>query len=103
MAGLARIPLRAKDLFEKALADGKPNGARGYLDAIAQTDPGNGALPVLKDRLAGAYLDQAEARIGQGQRNDALRALNSARELSPYNPRISLIEQKIQSVPASGG
>jgi serine/threonine-protein kinase PpkA len=103
MAGLARIPARAKDLFEKALADGKPNGARGYLDAIAQTDPGNGMLPVLKDRLAGAYLDQAEARVAQGQRNEALRALNSARELSPYNPRISLIEQKIQSVPLSGG
>ncbi len=95
-AGLARIPARAREMFDKAVTDGKPNGARGYLEAIATTDPGNTGLPALRERLAGVYLDQAEARLGQGQRGEAARALNAARELSPANPRVAVIEQKLQ-------
>jgi len=47
------------------------------------------------------FLDQAEARAGQGQRGDAERALASARELSPNNPRLSGIDQKIQALPSA--
>ena len=36
-AGLGRIPVRAKELFEQALKANTPNKARIYLDAIAES------------------------------------------------------------------
>jgi len=100
-AGLGRIPARAKELFEQALKANTPNKARGYVDAIADLDPGNASIGPLRQRLADAYLDQAEARVTQGLRAEAERALASARELTPNNARIAGIEQKIQAMPGA--
>jgi hypothetical protein len=100
-AGLGRIPARAKELFEQALKGNTPNKARIYLDAIADVDPGNASLAPMRERLASLYLDQAEARAEQGSRGDAERALASARELSPNNPRAASISEKIQAIPAA--
>ena len=96
MTGLARISGRAKELFEQTVKD-NPRKARAHLDAIAQSDPGDAALPALRERLAGAYLDQADARLAQDRRADAERALKAARELSPSNPRLAPIEAKLQA------
>jgi serine/threonine protein kinase len=95
MAGLARIPGRARELFEQ-IVKSDPRKARAHLDAIAQSDPGAAVLPALRDRLADAYVDQASARLEQNRRADAERALQSARELSPANPRIAPLETKLQ-------
>ncbi len=104
LSGINRIPVRARELFDQSIAAGKPNGARGYLEAIAQTDPGNANLQAMRQRLATVYLDQAEAHIAQGQREEAARALNSARQLSPNNPRNAEVDAKLQSAPpATGG
>ena len=100
MDGLKRIAPRARALFDADLAAGKPNGARGYLDAISDTDPGNPALIGLRERLANAYLDQADRYVEQHQRNEALRALNAARQLSPANPRTAAVEARIEGLPA---
>ena len=100
-AGLNRIPARAKELFEQALKAGTPNKAYAYLDAIGDLSPGDSALPALRERLANVFLDQAEVRIGQGLRAEATRALASARELSPNNPRIGAVDQKIQAMAAA--
>jgi serine/threonine protein kinase len=100
-AGLGRIPAKAKELFEQALKANTPNRARIYLDAISDIDPGDASVGPLRERLANVFLDQAEARAGQGMRNDAERALTSARELSPNNPRLAGIGQKIQALPAA--
>jgi len=100
MDGLKRIAPRARTLFDADLAAGKPNGARSYLDAISDTDPGNPALIGLRERLANAYLDQADHYIEQHQRNEALRALNAARQLSPANPRSAAVEARIEGLPA---
>jgi serine/threonine protein kinase len=100
-AGLGRIPAKAKELFEQALKANTPNRARIYLDAITDIDPGDASVNGLRERLANVFLDQAEARAGQGQRGDAERALASARELSPNNPRLSGIDQKIQALPSA--
>ncbi|TLY52783.1 MAG: hypothetical protein E6K53_03130 [Gammaproteobacteria bacterium] len=97
MAGLQRIAPRARELFEQALSTGKVHSARGYVDAIASTDPGNAALSGLRERLANAYLDEAETRLGQGQRDAAMRAFNTARELSPGNARNAALEAKLQA------
>ena len=103
LAGIAHIPPRARELFDQALAAGKPNGARGYLEAIAQTEPGNANLHAMRERVATLYLDQAEARIAQGQRDEATRALNAARQLSPNNPRNAEVDAKLQSAPPAAG
>jgi tetratricopeptide (TPR) repeat protein len=108
-AGLGRVPARAKELFEQALKANTPNRARSYLDAIADLDPANAAIAPMRERLANVFLDQAEAKAGQGMRADAERALGSARELSPNNARIAEVEQKVQATaatpatPPSGG
>ena len=104
MEGLKRIGPRAHVLFDKAIIDGKPNGARGYIEAVASTDPGDTLLPRMRETVANMYIDQAEARLAQGQRAEAARALKSARELSPSNPRIAAIEAKLQEpAPATPG
>ena len=102
MEGLKRIAPRARTLFDQAIAAGRPNNARSYLDAIADTDPGNPALIGLRARLGEIYYDQADRFVGEGRRNDALRALNAARQLSPISPRSAALEAKIESMPAGG-
>jgi serine/threonine protein kinase len=98
LAGLSRIPVRAKELFEQAIKNGTPNRARDYIDAISQSDPSDAALPALRDRLANAFLDKAESNIGENRRTDAASALKSARELSPGNARLPSLEAKLQSL-----
>lgn len=102
LEGLRRIAPRARALFDAALAEGRPNSARGYLDAIADTDPGNPALIGLRERLANVYLDQACRYADRGLRGDALRTLNAARQLSPGNPRNAALEAKIGGLPPGG-
>ena len=94
-AGLNRIPARAKELFETALRDNTPYRARAYVDAVTQADPSDSAAPAMKERLANAFLDQVEARLGQNQTSDAARALKAARELSPNNPRLAPLQAKL--------
>jgi tetratricopeptide (TPR) repeat protein len=98
LAGLNRIPARAKELFEQAIKNGTPNRARDYVDAISQSDPGDAALPALRDRLANAFLDKAESNIGENRRTDAASALKAARELNPGNARLPSLEAKLQSL-----
>jgi hypothetical protein len=98
-AGLSRIPARAKELFETALKANTPNKARSYIDAITETDPGDASAPALRERLAGAFLDQADVHISQNRRAEATRAINSARELAPANPRLGALEAKLESMP----
>ena len=103
MAGLARIPARARELFEQAVKDGTPNKARSYLDAISEIDPGDASVAPLRERLANMFLDQAEAKIAQSLRADATRALKSARELSPNNPRLPALDAKLRELPEPSG
>jgi hypothetical protein len=100
-AGLAKIPARAKDLFEQAIKNGTPQKARAYIDAISESDPGDASVPALRERLANVFLDQADARIGQNLRADAATSLKAARELSPNNPRLAPLEEKLQALPGA--
>jgi serine/threonine-protein kinase PpkA len=97
LAGLNRIPARAKELFEQALKNGTPNKARDYVEAVAQSEPGDALLPSMRERLANVFLDKAEAGIGGNRPADAAAALKSARELSPNNPRLAPLEAKLQA------
>lgn len=98
LAGLARLPARAKDLFAQALSDGAPQRAYALLDAVRQVAPEDAAIPVLSGKLANAFLDQADARIGEGRRDEAARALAAARELSPNNPRLAPLDARLRAM-----
>ncbi len=97
--GLARLPLRARELFDQLLVEGALSRALGMLDAVRQLSPSDAALSPMKARLANAYLDVAEKRIGEGEREDATRAIKSARDLDPEVPRLANLEQKLRELP----
>lgn len=97
-AGLERLPIHAKELFAQALTDGAPQRARTQLDAVRQIAPEDAAIAGMSERLANAFLDQADARIGEGRRADATRALAAARELNPANPRIVTLDARLRAM-----
>ena len=99
LAGMARLPARAKELFAEALADGAPQRARALLESLRQLAPEDAAITGMTERVANAFLDQADARLGEGRRADAARALESARQLSPANPRIAPLDARLQAMP----
>lgn len=96
--GIARLPARAKELFAQALTEAAPQRAHALLDSVRQIAPDDPALASMREKLAGAFLDQADLRIGEGRRADAARALNAARELSPSNPRLAPLEARVQAL-----
>jgi hypothetical protein len=96
-AGLERLPARAKELFAQALADAMVLRANTLLDAIRQIAPGDPDIAPMSARLANAFLDQADLRIGEGRREDAARALDAARTLAPDNPRIEALDARLRA------
>ena len=98
--GLAKIPLRARAMFDQQLVDGELNRALGMLEVVRQTAPADASLLPMSERLANAYLDLAEKRIGEKQAADAERALQSARKLSPANPRLAPLESNLRALSA---
>lgn len=103
LEGLAHLPARAKTLFAQALADGAPQRARALLDSVRQVAPDDVAIPALTERLTRAFLDQADARIGEGRRADAARALDAARDLSPHDPRLAPLDARLRAVAEGRG
>jgi hypothetical protein len=101
--GIAQLPARARTLFAQALTDGAPQRARALLDSVRQIAPDDPALPAMTEKLANAFLDQADARIGEGRRSDAARALNAAHELSPGNARLAPLDARMRALPEAGG
>jgi hypothetical protein len=101
MQGLAKIPARAKELFEQAIRSGTPNKARAYIDAVAESDPGDASVQAMRGRLADVFLDQTQSFIAQKRRADAGRALDAARELNPNNPRLAALRAQFESMPAN--
>ncbi|WP_300614789.1 serine/threonine-protein kinase [Dokdonella sp.] len=97
--GIARLPARAKELFTQALTDGAPQRALILLDAVRQIAPGDVSAGSMAEKLANAFLDLADARLGEGRRSDAARALGAAHDLSPANPRLAPLEARLQAIP----
>ena len=97
--GIAKLPARAKELFGQALTDGTPQRARMLLDTVRQISPGDAAISSMTERLANAFFDQAEARVREGRRADAARALDAARELNPADARLGPLDARIRALP----
>lgn len=98
--GLGRLPQRARQIFDQALAEKTLPQALSMLDAVRQLAPSDPNVSTMSARLATAFLDQAEARLAEGQREDVVRSLKAARDLTPNNPRLPALEQQLRVSPS---
>jgi len=68
-------------------------------DTVRQIAPSDPGIAPMSEKLAGVFIDQAEARVREGRRDDAVRALDAARQLSPVNPRLAPLDARIRALP----
>jgi len=94
-SGLQALPQIARNLFSSSMQGGKLDRAGDLLATLAQLSPGDGALPMMQRNLGGAWLDRARTLADQGRYDDARRALDEARRLTPDDPRISEVDNRI--------
>ncbi len=94
--GLQALPGQVEQQFNQALAAGKLKQADDMLANLAELAPGDAAQSALSDRLASAWLDQAEQQLARGDRVDAGQSLDHARKLAPNHPRVLDLTARLQ-------
>lgn len=95
--GLQSLPQVARQRFEQDLARGNLADADAMLDNLRDLAPGDAGQSGLRQRLASAWLDQAQQQLGQGNRAGAGNALDHARRLAPTDPRVQQITTQLQT------
>ncbi|MBD8872320.1 hypothetical protein [Rhodanobacter sp. DHB23] len=95
--GLQALPGTVQQLFNRALASGDLVRAGRMLDNLADLSPGDASQGALRQRLAGAWLDQADRQLAGGDRTGAMQALQQARKLAPNLPRVLDLATRLQS------
>ena len=95
--GLQALPGVVLQLFNRALAAGDLARAGLMLDNLADLAPGDASQNILRQRLAGAWLDQADRQLAGGNRAGAMQALEQARKLAPNHPRVLDLTARLQS------
>ncbi|AHX14480.1 hypothetical protein CH75_15680 [Dyella jiangningensis] len=95
--GLENLPNIAIGQFNQALMNGNLSAANSRLADLADLSPGNTNQGVLRQRLASAWMDQAEQQLQSGDRAGAAQSLDSARKLMPGNPRLATLMARLQS------
>lgn len=94
-SGLQSLPRIARDLFARSMRNGRLDRAGDLLATLQQLNPGDAALPLMQRELGGAWLDRARVLADKGRYDDARRALDEARRLTPDDPRISEVDNRI--------
>ncbi|HEV2681820.1 MAG TPA: hypothetical protein VGV14_15045 [Rhodanobacter sp.] len=94
--GLQALPGQVEQQFNQALGAGKLKQADDMLANLAELAPGDAAQGALSDRLAGAWLDQAEQQLGRGDNVGASQSLERARKLAPNHPRVLDLTARLQ-------
>lgn len=96
MHGLQALPGQVEQQFNQALAAGKLKQADDMLANLAELAPGDAAQSALSNRLAGAWLDQAEQQLARGDHVAASQSLDHARKLAPNHPRVLDLTARLQ-------
>jgi tetratricopeptide (TPR) repeat protein len=99
LQGLQALPVTVEKQFNQALSNGNLGQASEMLDNLSQLAPGEASQSALSDRLAGAWLDQADQQLGRGDRVGATQSLARARKLSPNQPRVLDLAARLQGGP----
>jgi tetratricopeptide (TPR) repeat protein len=97
--GLQALPVQVTQQFNQALAAGQLGRATDMLANLAELAPGDPAQGALANRLAGAWLDQADRQLASGDRVGAAQSLNSARKLTPDSARVQDMAVRLQGGP----
>ncbi|GLQ88663.1 hypothetical protein [Dyella flagellata] len=97
LAGLQALPGEVQQQFNQALRSGSLNKAGNLLDALDNIEPGNAAIGISRQRLAYAWIDQAEQQFDSGDRNNATVSLEQGRRLLPDDPRVRELTARMQS------
>ncbi|HEY8586289.1 MAG TPA: hypothetical protein VIL60_06105 [Rhodanobacter sp.] len=95
--GLHALPSQVEGLFNQALATGNLSRAGDMLANLAELAPGDAAQGARSNRLASAWLDQAEQQLGRGDRIGASQSLQRARKLAPSNPRVLDLDARLRN------
>lgn len=95
--GLEGLSNLAISQFNQAIASGNLAAAGNRLADLGDLSPGGTAQGVLRQRLASAWMDQAEQQLQSGDRAGAAQSLDSARKLAPGNPRLTTLMARLQS------
>jgi tetratricopeptide (TPR) repeat protein len=101
-AGLEAIPPRAKAQFDEALQAQRLGEARDAVAALMSVAADDPDLPALRSQLAAAYLALAESQIQFGQFSAAGRSVTRARELTPDDPAIDAVAERVQRAAGRG-
>lgn len=96
LAGLQGLPGLVQQQFNQALRDGNLNKAGSLLDALGNLEPGDAALSISRQRLAYAWVDQAEQQFDSGDRNNAASSLLQGQRLLPDDPRVRELAARMQ-------
>jgi tetratricopeptide (TPR) repeat protein len=99
LQGLQALPVQVEKQFNQALSNGNLGQASDMLDNLSQLAPGEASQSALSDRLADAWLDQAEQQLSRGDRTGAMQSLDRARKLSPNQPRVLDLTARLQVNP----
>ncbi|GLQ94780.1 hypothetical protein [Dyella acidisoli] len=96
LAGLQGLPGAVQQQFNQALRAGNLKKAGSLLDALDNLEPGDAALSISRQRLANAWIDQAEQQFDSGDRNNAASSLEQGRNLLPNDPRVRELIARMQ-------
>ncbi|GAB2565258.1 hypothetical protein ISP15_13970 [Dyella jejuensis] len=96
LAGLQGLSGLVQHQFNQALSSGNLNKAGNLFDALSNLAPGDAGLLPSRQRLAYAWLDQAEQQLDSGDRNNAALSLEQGRRLLPDDPRVRELAARMQ-------
>jgi hypothetical protein len=96
-AGIAAIPAKAREAFERALSEKRPNTARGLLEGLTSMSSNAPGLPEMRVQLGRAYAALAEQQIGNAQYDAAAKSLTRAREFAGNDASVTAAEAKLQA------
>jgi tetratricopeptide (TPR) repeat protein len=97
LAGLQALPGQVQQQFNEALRNGSLKRASSLLDALDNLKPGDASIAISRQRLAYAWIDQAEQQFDSGDRNNAASSLEQGRRLLPDDPRVRELLARMQS------
>jgi tetratricopeptide (TPR) repeat protein len=95
--GLQELPNLVARQFNQAMSNGNLVQAEGFLGDLSDLSPGDAGQDQLRQRLAGAWMDQAEQQLGRGDRAGAAQSLHHASKLATGNPRLQQLSARLQT------
>ncbi|WP_158881896.1 hypothetical protein [Rhodanobacter sp. L36] len=96
LQGLHALPAMVMQKFNESIGGGNLIQADDMLENLSELSPGDANQATLSNRLASAWLDQAEKQLTDNDRFGAMHSLDRARKLAPANPRVQDLSARLQ-------